>query len=71
MLILKPLILLLHYLFAERVEAAGEYLLYGLLHAENGKWYRRTNHGDDAGHRVQNAGYNDAVWEHSLRITNV
>ncbi|KIY62417.1 NAD(P)-binding protein [Cylindrobasidium torrendii FP15055 ss-10] len=71
MILLKPFILLLDYLFAERVEVAAEYFLYGLLHAENGNWYLRTKHGDDAGHRVQNPGYNDAVWEHSLKLTSV
>ncbi|KIY62411.1 hypothetical protein CYLTODRAFT_433330 [Cylindrobasidium torrendii FP15055 ss-10] len=71
MLILKPLLSILCYLFATKAEVAAEYFLYALLHVDHGRWYRRTPQGDDAGPRVQNAGYNDAVWKHSLEITAV
>ncbi|KIY72505.1 hypothetical protein CYLTODRAFT_388609 [Cylindrobasidium torrendii FP15055 ss-10] len=71
MLILRPLVFLINYFFSERVEVAGEYMLYSLLHAEKGKWYRRNRFGDDVGPKLFTAGYNEAVWEHSLKVAQV
>ena len=73
MLLLKPLVKLATFFFAESPESCAEYMLYGLLTSSKGSSYRLDNHGEPMSSKFFQ--YTDAekaaLWDHSVSITDV
>lgn len=72
LLLLSPLIALYNFLLTVSAEECAEYMLYALFKGKKG-WYRRDNMGNELGFENYTVSDTDkeAVWKHSLSVTDV